>query len=161
MPPVTGTMGLSESAVMIHLHVDQEFATHETPNHSAKEYARGDVTTNTVEGFCLIFKRGMRRSTPTTSKPLLARTATNGAPSLPSPTTEIRILFLVLAPLKFVWRAGQNANKRIHAQEGLLRINRCRTVLRERVTSRQHSQTISMFCLDEGLTDSSQSSLKS
>src|SRR6516162_8740868 len=31
------------------------------------------------------------RSTPTTSKPLLARTATNGAPSLPSPTTEIRI----------------------------------------------------------------------
>ena len=29
-------------------------------NHSAKEYARGDVTTNTVEGYFSIFKRGMR-----------------------------------------------------------------------------------------------------
>jgi hypothetical protein len=28
-----------------------EFAAHETVNHSAKEYARGDVTTNTVEGY--------------------------------------------------------------------------------------------------------------
>jgi hypothetical protein len=28
-------------------------------NHSEKEYARGDVTTNTVEGFFSIFKRGM------------------------------------------------------------------------------------------------------
>jgi len=39
--------------------VGAEFATHETVNHSAKEYARGDVTTNTVEGFFGIFKRGM------------------------------------------------------------------------------------------------------
>ena len=37
----------------------QEFATHETVNHGAKEYARGDVTTNSVEGFFGIFKRGM------------------------------------------------------------------------------------------------------
>ena len=36
-----------------------EFATHETVNHGAKEYARGDVTTNSVEGFFGIFKRGM------------------------------------------------------------------------------------------------------
>ena len=35
------------------------FAAHETVNHSAKEYARGDVTTNTVEGFFGIFKRGL------------------------------------------------------------------------------------------------------
>ena len=35
------------------------FASHETVNHGAKEYARGDVTTNTVEGFFGIFKRGM------------------------------------------------------------------------------------------------------
>lgn len=35
------------------------FATHETVNHSQKEYARGDVTTNTVEGFFGIFKRGI------------------------------------------------------------------------------------------------------
>jgi transposase-like protein len=37
----------------------REFATDETVNHSAKEYARGDVTTNSVEGFFGIFKRGM------------------------------------------------------------------------------------------------------
>jgi transposase-like protein len=37
----------------------KEFATHETVNHGAHEYARGDVTTNSVEGFFGIFKRGM------------------------------------------------------------------------------------------------------
>jgi transposase-like protein len=36
------------------------FADHETVNHSAKEYARGDVTTNSVEGYFSIFKRGMK-----------------------------------------------------------------------------------------------------
>jgi hypothetical protein len=36
------------------------FASHETVKHSAYEYARGDVTTNTVEGFFGLFKRGMR-----------------------------------------------------------------------------------------------------
>ena len=39
--------------------VGEEFRSHQTVNHSAKEYARGDVTTNTVEGFFGIFKRGM------------------------------------------------------------------------------------------------------
>jgi transposase-like protein len=37
----------------------REFAKHEAVNHSAGEYARGSVTTNTVEGFFSIFKRGM------------------------------------------------------------------------------------------------------
>jgi transposase-like protein len=37
----------------------REFATHEMVNHGAQEYARGDVTTNSVEGFFGIFKRGM------------------------------------------------------------------------------------------------------
>jgi transposase-like protein len=37
-----------------------EFASHEAVNHSAKEYVRGAVTTNTVEGYFSIFKRGMR-----------------------------------------------------------------------------------------------------
>jgi transposase-like protein len=37
-----------------------EFASHGAVNHSAKEYARGSVTTNTVEGYFSIFKRGMR-----------------------------------------------------------------------------------------------------
>jgi transposase-like protein len=36
------------------------FAKHETVKHGADEYARGDVTTNTVEGFFSVFKRGMR-----------------------------------------------------------------------------------------------------
>jgi len=40
--------------------VGKEFASHETVNHTEKEYARGDVTTNTVEGYFSIFKRGMR-----------------------------------------------------------------------------------------------------
>lgn len=39
--------------------VGKEFGAHETIVHSKKEYARGDVTTNTVEGFYSIFKRGM------------------------------------------------------------------------------------------------------
>lgn len=37
----------------------EEFAAHEAVNHSEKEYARGDVTTNSVEGFFSIFRRGM------------------------------------------------------------------------------------------------------
>jgi transposase-like protein len=40
--------------------VGVEFAAHETVNHGAKEYARGDVTTNTIESYFSIFKRGMR-----------------------------------------------------------------------------------------------------
>jgi transposase-like protein len=39
---------------------DAHFASHETVNHSRKEYARGDVTTNSAEGYFSIFKRGMR-----------------------------------------------------------------------------------------------------
>jgi transposase-like protein len=37
-----------------------EFASHEKVKHGSYEYARGDVTTNTVEGFFSVFKRGMR-----------------------------------------------------------------------------------------------------
>lgn len=44
----------------LYVKVGAEFAAHETVNHSAKEYARGDVTTNSVEGYFSIFKRGMR-----------------------------------------------------------------------------------------------------
>jgi transposase-like protein len=36
------------------------FAQHETVKHRDKEYVRGDVTTNTVEGYFSIFKRGMK-----------------------------------------------------------------------------------------------------
>ncbi len=37
-----------------------EFAAHEALAHAAKEYARGDVHTNSAEGYFAIFKRGMR-----------------------------------------------------------------------------------------------------
>jgi transposase-like protein len=37
-----------------------EFKAHETVTHSHKEYVRGDVHTNSVEGFFSIFKRGMK-----------------------------------------------------------------------------------------------------
>jgi transposase-like protein len=39
---------------------DMHFASHETVKHSIKEYARGDVHTNTIEGAFSIFKRGMK-----------------------------------------------------------------------------------------------------
>jgi hypothetical protein len=44
----------------LYVTVGKEFAAHETVNHSIKEYARGDVTTNTIESYFSIFKRGMR-----------------------------------------------------------------------------------------------------
>lgn len=44
----------------LYVNVGKEFGSHETVNHAGREYARGDVTTNTVEGYFGIFKRGMR-----------------------------------------------------------------------------------------------------
>jgi transposase-like protein len=44
----------------LYTKIGREFAQHETVNHAKKEYARGDVTTNTIEGFFSIFKRGMK-----------------------------------------------------------------------------------------------------
>jgi hypothetical protein len=35
----------------LYIKVGAEYAAHETVNHGAKEYARGDVTTNSVEGY--------------------------------------------------------------------------------------------------------------
>lgn len=40
--------------------VGKEFAEHGIVRHAQKEYGRGDVTTNTVEGFFSVFKRGMK-----------------------------------------------------------------------------------------------------
>lgn len=40
--------------------VGEQFATHETVKHSAKEYVRGEVHSNTIESYFSIFKRGMR-----------------------------------------------------------------------------------------------------
>lgn len=44
----------------LYMGADGVFSAHETVHHRASEYARGDVTTNSVEGFFSIFKRGMK-----------------------------------------------------------------------------------------------------
>src|SRR5579885_476642 len=44
----------------LYYNVGKKFVAHETVNHASKEYARGDVTTNTIEGYFSIFKRGMK-----------------------------------------------------------------------------------------------------
>jgi len=43
----------------VYSHAGTWYASHETVNHSAKEYVRDDVFTNTVEGFFSILKRGV------------------------------------------------------------------------------------------------------
>jgi len=54
-----------ETAIMTdeaswHRGLYKDFASHEAVNHTLKEYVRGTITTNTVEGYFSIFKRGMR-----------------------------------------------------------------------------------------------------
>lgn len=44
----------------VYTGLGREFASHQTVNHTAKEYVRGKVTTNTIEGVFSIFKRGMK-----------------------------------------------------------------------------------------------------
>lgn len=63
--PILRTNIRRESSLMTdearhYIGVGKEFASHESVNHKAEEYVRGDVTTNTVEGFYSIFKRGMK-----------------------------------------------------------------------------------------------------
>lgn len=45
---------------VMYRRVGREFAEHASVMHYNKEYVRGDVTTNTIEGAFSIFKRGMR-----------------------------------------------------------------------------------------------------
>ncbi len=44
----------------LYVELGKEFASHETVKHSAGEYVRGTVYTNTIEGVFSIFKRGMK-----------------------------------------------------------------------------------------------------
>ena len=44
----------------LYKRVGKEFAAHETVNHGRLEYVRGDVSTNTIESYFSVFKRGMR-----------------------------------------------------------------------------------------------------
>ena len=64
LPVIRENVG-RESAVMTdelntYSKLGDEFAKHGTVVHSKKEYVRGDISTNTVEGYFSIFKRGMR-----------------------------------------------------------------------------------------------------
>lgn len=54
----------------------KEFSSHEKINHSASEYARGDVTTNTVESSFAILKRGLYGTFHSVSEKHLQRYAT-------------------------------------------------------------------------------------
>jgi transposase-like protein len=51
----------------------KHFASHEAVNHKAKEYARGDVTTNTVESSFAILKRGLNGTFHSVSEKHLQR----------------------------------------------------------------------------------------
>jgi len=63
-----GAVVRAHAATTARLHTDEsalykwsgkKFAAHETVNHKRKEYARGDVTTNTVESSFALLKRGL------------------------------------------------------------------------------------------------------
>jgi hypothetical protein len=43
----------------VHTEIGEGFASHETVNHSIKEYVHGDAYRKTVEGYFSIFKRGI------------------------------------------------------------------------------------------------------
>jgi transposase-like protein len=51
---------LMTDQAMLYRKIGREFSEHGSVDHEAKEYVRGDVTTNTIEGAFSIFKRGMR-----------------------------------------------------------------------------------------------------
>lgn len=56
--------------------VGKQFFTHETVNHSKKEYARGDVTSNTVESSFALLKRGLHGTFHSVSEKHLQRYCT-------------------------------------------------------------------------------------
>ena len=60
----------------IYKKIGKDFGTHETVNHSAKEYSRGDVTTNTVEASFALLKRGLTGTFHSVSEAHLQRYVT-------------------------------------------------------------------------------------
>lgn len=54
-------------------HMKRDFPAHETVNHSAQEYVRGQVHTNTIEGYFSILKRGITGTYHHVSQQHLAR----------------------------------------------------------------------------------------
>jgi len=58
---------------ILYTNVSDDFASHEAVNHTKKEYVRGDVSTNTVEGFFGLLKRGVNGTFHHVSKKHLHR----------------------------------------------------------------------------------------
>jgi transposase-like protein len=57
---VTREARLMTDEAAYYAKVGREFTEHGVINHSAGEYGRGDIHTNTIEGYFSIFKRGMK-----------------------------------------------------------------------------------------------------
>jgi transposase-like protein len=51
---------MTDGAALYRGTIADEFASHEWVDHGGYEWARGHISTNTVEGFYSIFKRGMK-----------------------------------------------------------------------------------------------------
>jgi len=62
-PVLTGNIDknarLMTDSAGLYFKIGKEFKSHETANHSIDEYVRGDVTTNTVENYFSVLKRGI------------------------------------------------------------------------------------------------------
>lgn len=64
---------LMTDEAIAYIRAGTQFASHETVHHGRKEYARGDVTTNTIEGVFSLLKRGMYGTFHSVSKRHLHR----------------------------------------------------------------------------------------
>ena len=51
---------IATDEALIYRFLETGFAGHASVNHAQEEYVRGEVHTNTVEGYFSIFKRGMK-----------------------------------------------------------------------------------------------------
>jgi hypothetical protein len=57
---LTASSAVATGEAAYYHHLDVGLAGHETVNHSAEEWARGEIHANTVEGYFSIFKPGMK-----------------------------------------------------------------------------------------------------
>jgi transposase-like protein len=57
---IAPTARLMTDEAQVYKKISKKFASHETVNHGIGEYARGDVTTNSVESYFGVLKRGIK-----------------------------------------------------------------------------------------------------
>jgi len=72
-PGLTGNYPLMTDTAGEYFHLGKAFARHDTVNHEADEYVRGDAYTNTVKGFFALLKRGVYGQFHSISETHLAR----------------------------------------------------------------------------------------